>query len=82
MPTLTATNAIADQCEVQDGKTGWPSGLLQDDFRPLSRWLANRVDSRRHAREAAQAIEAEPPVVLFDLEAADPVDALYRAGAL
>lgn len=35
-------------------KTGWPPGMLQDDDRKLSIWLANRIDSRRHAREAAE----------------------------
>lgn len=35
-------------------RTGWPEGMLQDDDRNLSRWLANTPDARRHAREAAQ----------------------------
>jgi len=26
--------------------TGWPPGLLQDDCRALSRWLANRLGAR------------------------------------
>lgn len=38
-------------------RTGWPAGLWQDDDRGLSKWLANRIDSRRHAREAAEAIK-------------------------
>lgn len=33
--------------------TGWPPGLLQDDSRPLSRWLAGRADAWRLARLAA-----------------------------
>jgi hypothetical protein len=37
-------------------RTGWPPGMLQDDLRALSLWLANRIDSRRHARDAADAI--------------------------
>ena len=37
-------------------KTGWPPGMLQDDCGKLSQWLANRIDSRRHAREAADEI--------------------------
>jgi hypothetical protein len=41
------------------GKTGWPPGMLQDDHRALSLWLAHRIDSRRHAREAAEAIKAQ-----------------------
>jgi hypothetical protein len=36
--------------------TGWPPGMLQDDSRELSLWLANRIDSRQHAAEAAQLI--------------------------
>ena len=39
---------------LQGGKTGWPPGMLQDDYRPLSRWFASKPDARRHAREAAQ----------------------------
>ena len=41
------------------GRTGWPPGMLQDDSRKLSCWLANRIDSRMHAREAARAFFAE-----------------------
>jgi hypothetical protein len=28
-------------------RTGWPPGLLQDDSRQLSKWLANRPGARR-----------------------------------
>ena len=31
-------------------KTGWPPGLLQDDDRGLSRWLASRPDARYQLR--------------------------------
>ena len=31
-------------------KTGWPPGLLQDDDRKLSRWLASRPDARYQLR--------------------------------
>lgn len=34
------------------GKTGWPTGLLQDDCRELSRWFVSRLDARRVVREA------------------------------
>ena len=34
------------------GKTGWPPGLLQDDCRGLSKWLASRPDARQRLREA------------------------------
>lgn len=36
--------------------TGWPPGLLQDDSRELSRWLANKPDARRRVREACADI--------------------------
>lgn len=38
--------------------TGWPPGMLQDDSRKLSDWLASRPGARRLAREAAAAIGA------------------------
>ena len=31
-------------------KTGWPPGLMQDDCKGLSRWLAGRIDSRQVVR--------------------------------
>ena len=34
------------------GRTGWPPGLLQDDCRGLSKWLASRPDARQRLREA------------------------------
>lgn len=34
-------------------RTGWPPGLLQDDSRGLSKWLASKPDARLRAREAA-----------------------------
>ena len=38
------------------GKTGSPPGMLQDDSRKLSRWLANQPHARQHVREACEAI--------------------------
>lgn len=35
------------------------SELLQDQSRPLSRWLSETPWSRHHAKEAAEAIERE-----------------------
>ncbi len=32
-------------------KTGWPPGLLQDDDRKLSRWLASRPDAKYQLRK-------------------------------
>lgn len=40
-------------------KTGWPPGLLQDDCRGLSKWLASKPDARRRLREAIDAINQE-----------------------
>lgn len=38
--------------------TGWPaSRLMQDDCRPLHRWLANTPHARAHAKEAADEIQ-------------------------
>lgn len=31
--------------------TGWPEGLLQDDCRKLSKWLANTPEARRNVRQ-------------------------------
>jgi hypothetical protein len=31
-------------------RTGWPPGMLQDDCRELSRWLAGRLDAVRKLR--------------------------------
>ena len=39
-------------------KTGWPPGLLQDDDKKLSQWLASRPDARRIVRQVAHEIEA------------------------
>ena len=41
-------------CENNGGKTGWPPGLLQDDSKQLSKWLAGKPDAFRLAREAAK----------------------------
>lgn len=37
-------------------RTGWPPGLLQDDSRELSRWLASKPDARRRVRETCADI--------------------------
>jgi len=36
------------------GKTGWPPGMLQDDSRELSKWLASKPDARKNVREAME----------------------------
>ena len=41
------------------GKTGHPPGLLQDDCRKLSKWLASRVNARQEAREVCRLIAQE-----------------------
>ena len=38
------------------GKTGSPPGMLQDDSRGLSRYLANSPHARQHVKEACQTI--------------------------
>jgi len=53
---ITALKAALAQPD-QGGKTGWPPGLLQDDCRGLSKWLASRPDARRRVREAVAALE-------------------------
>ena len=52
-------SAIPEEEWQQYQRTGWPPGMLQDDDRKLSKALANKVDSRMHAREAAAAIEGK-----------------------
>ncbi len=44
------------------GETGSQPGLLQDDSRKLTDWLASKPDARLHAREAAAAIKQERAV--------------------
>ena len=39
--------------------TGWPPGMLQDDSRGLSRWLASRPDARRIVRETLEILDNE-----------------------
>jgi len=48
--------------ENNGGKTGWPPGLLQDDCKGLSKWLANKPDAKRRVREALaeQPAQQEP----------------------
>ena len=53
---IAALKAALEQPD-QGGKTGWPPGLLQDDCRGLSKWLASQPDARRRVREAAAALE-------------------------
>lgn len=46
-----------EQAALGPAMTGWPpSPLLQDDSRPLARWLASRVDTRRGVREGVETI--------------------------
>jgi hypothetical protein len=37
--------------------TGWPPGMLQDDSRELSRWLAGRGNARQLVDEVCAAIK-------------------------
>jgi len=42
-------------------KTGWPPGLLQDDDRKLSCWLASRPDARYQLRK--NIMEKQPEAI-------------------
>lgn len=41
------------------GRTGSPPGLLQDDCKALSRWLASRPDARRIVRMVLAELDGE-----------------------
>lgn len=43
----------ADFYKAQPARTGWPEGLLQDDDRKLSKWLASKPDAK-HVVDMAQ----------------------------
>lgn len=63
MDEARAALAAQSIAPVGQSKTGWPPGMLQDDSRQLSGWLASRPDARRLAREGAPAGDtfAVPP---------------------
>lgn len=42
-------------------KTGWPPGMLQDDDRRLSQWLASRIDARAVVRRVCAEIAKDKP---------------------
>jgi len=44
---------IAKETLAQSAHTGWPEGLLQDDDRKLSKWLASKPDAK-HVVDMAQ----------------------------
>lgn len=57
-PNTNEINGLDDKNGSQQAasaisKTGWPPGMLQDDDRGLSQWLASKPDARKNAREAA-----------------------------
>lgn len=45
------------QMPTDDARTGWPSGMIQDDSKELSQALANKADAKLNAREAAAFIK-------------------------
>ena len=47
---------MAERDAKAPSRTGWPPGMLQDDSRELSRWLASKPDARQLVREAAARI--------------------------
>lgn len=61
-------------------KTGYPPGMLQDDDKKLSKWLANRIDSRMHAREAAELIQHNSDGSDRDAPLVEPYNIGYIAG--
>jgi hypothetical protein len=42
-------------------RTGWPPGLLQDDSRPLSRWFASRPDARHTFNRGTEMTTTHTP---------------------
>ncbi len=44
---------VGQEIEAQPARTGWPEGLLQDDDRKLSKWLASKPDAK-HIVDMAQ----------------------------
>jgi hypothetical protein len=59
--------------ENNGGKTGWPPGLLQDDCKGLSKWLANKPDAKRRVREALAEQPAQETAPLRDAMVANLV---------
>ena len=47
---------VGQEIEAQPARTGWPEGLLQDDDRKLSKWLASKPDAN-HIVDMAQPEE-------------------------
>ena len=45
-----------DACKRQPERTGWPAGLLQDDDRKLSKWLASKPDAKHVVDMAHQQL--------------------------
>lgn len=50
---------MTDAVLTNGGKTGYPPGLLQDDCRKLSKWLALRMNARQEVREVCRLIAQE-----------------------
>ena len=62
---IDLVNAVKEQ-PAQPERTGWPAGLLQDDDRKLSKWLASKPDAK-YVVDMAQPKE-QPWVGLTDDE--------------
>lgn len=57
---LRASAAQQAQIKLDNGgKTGAPPGMLQDDSRGLSKYLANSPHARQHVKEACAALAKE-----------------------
>lgn len=50
---LWELSKLGQEIEAQPERTGWPAGLLQDDDRKLSKWLASKPDAK-HIVDMAQ----------------------------
>jgi hypothetical protein len=72
-----APTAPAPAQPAEPAATGWPPGMLQDDSKQLSKWLASKPDAPLHAREAAAAIAQPAEPRGFDL--ASICDAVFKA---
>jgi hypothetical protein len=82
LAVAAALKAALEQPD-QGGKTGWPPGLLQDDCRGLSKWLASQPDARRRVREAVAALEqfVHPPRREWRVLSEEEIDAIQWHGS-
>ena len=68
--------------EKNGGKTGWPPGLLQDDSKQLSKWLASKPDARQKVREALDKKAENARELGLDYEPASEEDCRAATGLI